>query len=184
MPAPAAPVVYDSAVEGIFLRGLGDRITPSLKAKLRQLGLDLDQRLRPAYPRDLWVKALALAVAEVFPGMTKEEGYYRLGELAIYGIGNTMLGRTIVSMAKLLGPRRALLRLPQGFTSVNNFMKMELEERAPNYFRVYLNETYGNPAYVRGALMAAMNIAGAKDPQAVIVEAKGDGVSVDVRWEQ
>ena len=85
-------------------------------------------------------------------------------------------------MAKLLGPRRAIRRIPQGFTSMNNFMRMELEEVADCHFRAHLNESYGHPAYVQGALQAVMNLSDAKDPQVVILESKPQSVSLDVRW--
>src|SRR5262245_66316669 len=93
MAPPAEPVVYDSAVEGVFLRGLVGQITPSLSTKLRQLGLDLHQKLKPTYPRDLWAQWLEVTVSELFPGASREEGFRRLGELAVNGIGFTMIGK-------------------------------------------------------------------------------------------
>src|SRR3954466_2172101 len=155
--APAEPVVYDAAVEGVFLRGLVGRITPALSAKLRELGLDLDQKLRPTYPREAWSRMLEVTVAELFPAVSRQEGFRRLGALAVNGIGNTMIGKVLVQMARLMGPRRSMLRLPQSFTAMNNFMKMELHEVEPNHFQVHVHETYGHPAYVQGALQAAMS---------------------------
>src|SRR5690349_24616631 len=120
------PVVFDSAVEGVFLRGLVGQVTPSLSAKLRAIGLDLNQKLRPTYPREAWTRMLEVAVAEVFPDVSPEEGFRRLGALAVNGIGHTMMGKVLVQMARLMGPRRSMLRLPQVFSAVNNFMTMEL----------------------------------------------------------
>jgi len=110
--APAEPVVYDAAVEGVFLRGLVGQVTPALSAKLRELGLDLDQKLRPTYPREAWSRMLEVTVAELFPSVSRQEGFRRLGELAVNGIGNTMIGKVLVQMARLMGPRRSMLRLP------------------------------------------------------------------------
>lgn len=180
--ASLSPVVYDSAVEGVFLRGLVGQVTPSLSTKLRGLGLDLDQKLRPTYPREAWTRMLEVTVAELFPDVSREEGFRRLGALAVNGIGHTMLGKVLVQMARLMGPRRSMLRLPHSFTGVNNFMKMELQEMAPNHFRVHVNETYGHPAYVQGAMQAAMSLADAKDLKVDIVDSTAQKVSVDVRW--
>src|SRR6185295_10580293 len=163
-------VVYDAAVEGVFLRGLVGQITPSLSAKLRGLGLDLGQKLRPTYPREAWTRFLEVTVAEIFPNVSTEEGFRRLGAVAVNGIGHTMMGKVLVQMAKLMGPRRSMLRLPDSFTAMNNFMRMELEEVAPNHFRLHLNETYGHPAYVQGAVQAAMSLADAKDLKVDIVD--------------
>jgi len=183
-PSATAPVVYDGAVEGVFLRGLVGRITPSLSAKLRALGLDLDQKLQPTYSRELWTQVLEVTVAELYPELTREEGFRRLGEQAVNGIGYTMIGKVLVQMARLMGPRRSLLRLPQVFTSMNNFMKMELQEVEPCHFRVHVNETYGHPAYVQGAMRAAMSLASAKDLQVNILESETQGISLEVRWVQ
>ena len=180
--APAEPVVYDSAVEGVFLRGLVGQITPSLSAKLRAIGVDLNQKLKPTYPREVWTRALELTVSELYPGASREEGYRRLGELAVNGIGYTMIGKVLVQMARLMGPRRSMLRLPQVFSSVNNFMKMELTEMEPGHFRAHVNEDYGHPAYVQGAMTAAMNLADAKGLQVSILDAQTKGISLDVRW--
>ncbi|HVE86534.1 MAG TPA: DUF2378 family protein [Myxococcales bacterium] len=181
MAVPPDPVVYDSAVEGVFIRGLGPRVTPALKAKLRELGLDLDRKLLPTYPRDAWIRMLEVTVAELFPDVSREEGFRRLGEVAVSGLGHTMMGKVLVSMARLMGPRRSLLRLPQGVPSVNNFTRMELEEVEPCHFRAHLNEYY-HPAYVQGAIHAAMTIADAKDIQVVILDSRPESISLDVRW--
>ncbi|HEY8207486.1 MAG TPA: DUF2378 family protein [Myxococcaceae bacterium] len=180
--ASAQQVVYDAAVEGVFLRGLVGQITPSLSAKLRGLGLDLDQKLRPTYPREAWTRFLEVTVAELFPTVSTEEGFRRLGAVAVNGIGHTMMGKVLVQMAKLMGPRRSMLRLPDSFTAMNNFMRMKLEEVAPNHFRLHLNETYGHPAYVQGAVQAAMSLADAKDLKVDIVDFTTQKVLVDVRW--
>ncbi|HZN94886.1 MAG TPA: DUF2378 family protein [Myxococcales bacterium] len=175
------PVVYDAAVEGVFLRGLVGQITPTLSARLRELGLDLDQKLRPTYPREQWTRFLEVTVAELFPGQTREEGFRLLGEKAVNGIGYTRIGKALVSLAKLMGPRRAMLRLPQVFTSMNNYMRLDLEEMEPSHFRVHINDAYGHPAYAQGALQAAMSLADAKDLQVVILDSAPE-ISLDVRW--
>jgi uncharacterized protein (TIGR02265 family) len=174
--------VYDAAVEGVFLRGLVGQVTPSLSAKLRALGLDLHQKLRPTYPREAWTRMLEVTVSELFPNVSPEEGYRKLGALAVNGIGHTMMGKVLVQMARLMGPRRSMLRLPQVFTGVNNFMTMELQEMAPTHFRVHVNESYGHPAYVLGAMQAAMRLADAKDLQVEILDSTAQKVSVEVRW--
>jgi len=180
--ASADHVVYDSAVEGVFLRGLVGMVTPSLSTKLRTLGLDLDQKLRPTYPREAWTRMLEVTVAELFPGVSQDEGFRLLGAKAVNGISHTMIGKVLVQMARLMGPRRSLLRLPQVFTSVNNFMKMELAEVEPNHFHVHVSETYGHPAYVLGAMQAAMSLSDAKDLQVNLLDWTATKVSVAVKW--
>lgn len=181
-PAVAEPVVFDSAVEAIFLRGLGNLVTPALKSKLRELGMDLDSPPRPTYPRALWMQVLAVTVAELFPGDLPEDGYRRLGEQSINGISRMPIGVAIIAMSKLLGPRRSLLRLHEAWASANNFITMKVEELAANDFRVVLNDTYGHPAYMQGVIQSAMKMAGARAPQVLIMEATAQAVCLNVRW--
>lgn len=175
-------VVYDAAVEGVFLRGLVGEVTPSLSTKLRALGLDLDQKLRPTYPREAWRRMLEVTVAELFPDVSRDEGFRLLGAKAVNGIGYTMIGKVLVQMARLMGPRRSVLRLPQVFTSMNNFMKIELTEVEPTHFLVHVDGTYGHPAYVLGAMQAAMGLTDAKDLQVKLLDWSATKVSVDVKW--
>jgi uncharacterized protein (TIGR02265 family) len=181
--SPKERVVYSEVVEGIFLRGLGPRTTPALKEKLRALGVDLGQKLKPTYPRELWIQVLRTTVEELYPGVPLEEGYRQLGQVAIQGVANTMIGRTIASMARLLGPGRAIHRLGDGFKSVNNYMEIELEtlEKGRRY-RIWLNDTYGHPAYMLGCFQAALGIAGAKDLEVKLVESTPDGATFEMSW--
>jgi len=181
-PTGAEPVVFDSAVEAIFLRGLGNLVTPELKSSLRELGLDLDRPPRPTYPRATWSRILAATVAGLFSGDSPEDGYRRLGEQSINGISRMPIGLASIAMSRLLGPRRSLLRLNEAWTSVNNFITMKVEELAANHFRVFLSDTYGHPAYMQGVIQSAMKMAGARDPQVLIMEATLRAVCLDVRW--
>jgi uncharacterized protein (TIGR02265 family) len=38
-------LVFETSLEGLFIRGIGDRVTWQLKAELRTLGIDLDRKL-------------------------------------------------------------------------------------------------------------------------------------------
>ncbi|HZN91070.1 MAG TPA: DUF2378 family protein [Myxococcales bacterium] len=181
-PREAKPVIYDSTVEGVLLRGLGGLLTPGLKSKLRALGIDFDRGLRPTYPRAVWNQALAVVVAEVFPGVTLEEGYRKLGELSFRGLRDMPAGRPVSTLAQWVGPRGSILRLPEGCSSVNNYMKMMVDELAPNHFRLYLNETHGCPAYAQGAIWEALTVGGAKDLRISIREATVDAACFDIRW--
>jgi uncharacterized protein (TIGR02265 family) len=181
-PAGAEPVVFDSAVEALFVRGLGGLVTPGLKSKLRELGLDLDRPLRPTYPRETWSQVLATAVAELFPGGPPEEGYRQLSEKCISGICRMPIGLASVAMSRLLGPRRSLLRLNEAWPSVNNFVVMKVDELAVNHFRVLLSDSYGHPAYMQGVIHGAVKMAGARDPRVFVMEGALRALCLDVSW--
>lgn len=60
-------LVFETALEGLFIRGIGDRITWQLRAELRTLGIDLDRKLPRSVSREVWYASLALVVKHLFP---------------------------------------------------------------------------------------------------------------------
>ena len=180
--APRDPVVYDVAIEGLYVKGLGNRLTPALKAKLKGLGLDLDARLRPTYSRDLWARGLELTVDELYAGVPREEGFRRLGHVVLEGTAKTLIGKTILSMAKLMGPRRAIPRLPGAFSSLNNFVLCRPTELSPNEYELWLSDCYNHPSYMKGGLEAALTATGAKELVVEQTAREGESVTFRVRW--
>lgn len=177
------PVVFDSAIEGLFVRGLAGKVTPQLKQKLRAEGLDLDQKLKAQYPREVWIRVMDVTARELYPGVPAEEAYRRMGDIAVAGIGNTLIGKAIVSMARMLGPKRAMYRLNQAFGSLNNFMKLEVKELTPSHFELFVNDCYGRPTYIEGALGAAVRISHNKPFQVRLLEQAPNGaVKIEIRW--
>jgi hypothetical protein len=112
-PEPAERLVYASVVEGLLRHGLQGQLTPRLKERLRQIGVDVDRPLLPAYPVPLWFYCLRAIVDEVYPGQPLEPAFRDLGTRMTEGYGRTVLGRALYMLARLQGPRRMVLRLPQ-----------------------------------------------------------------------
>lgn len=176
------PVVYDAAVEGLYLRGLRERLTPALKNKLRGVGLELEPKVRPSYPRSIWVEGIKLLSNDLYPGLPPTDAQRKLGELAINGIQHTLMGKPIIAMARMLGPRRAMFRLTQAFGSLNNFMKADVTELGPTHFHVAINDCYGMPSYLEGGLNAVLHLCHKGQFKVVPVEANPPGALFDVTW--
>lgn len=180
--APREPVVYDVSIEGLYVKGLAGRLTPSLKSKLKTLGIDLDQKLRPTYSREVWARGLELTVDELFAGLPREEAFRKLGHAVLEGTANTLIGKTILTMAKLIGPRRAIARLPQAFESMNNFVVCRQTERSPNEHELWLSDCYNHPSYMQGGVEAALTATGAKDLVVEQLARENESVTFRVRW--
>lgn len=179
---PTEQVVYDVAVEGLFVKGLGPRLTAPLKEKLRSTGIDVDAPLRPTYAREVWAAALEVTARELYPAVPTAEAFRLLGHVVLDGTANTMIGRTILALAKLIGPRRAIARLPQAFSSMNNFIECRHSEDAPNDHRVWFNECYGHPSYFQGGIEAALTATGARSLTVEVAAREGQAVTFRVRW--
>src|SRR5512140_827762 len=111
--AAAEEVVYDSTVEGLFKRALGERFSLRSKQRLKDAGLDLDGKLQSRYPRLKYYELVRIAAEELYPGKPLDEAYYELGRAFFDGFQQTLLGKTATAMARLLGPRKTLARMTQ-----------------------------------------------------------------------
>lgn len=176
-------VVFDSSVEGLFRRALGRQMTPRCRARLKEAGLDLETKLRPKYPRTKYYEFVNIAAEELFPGKPREQAHDALGRSFVDGFQETLIGRTVVAMARLLGPKRTLARMTQNMQSSNNYMKTSLVEHAPTRFEITLTQVSGAPGYFRGVLQRAMEIAGAVNPKVTTLEATGPGAVYRVEWD-
>ena len=177
-------LVYEQTMEGLFLRGLAGRVPPGLKERLREVGLNLDRRLLPAYPFELWCTCVRLAAEALHPEETAEGAYHLLGERMVDGYRETLMGRAQFSVLQLLGPRRVLLRTQQSFRSGNNYTEARLSTLAPNALEVWMNEAGPTRYLVRGALLAGLRASGALDPQVVVAGFTPEDVTYRVHWKE
>src|SRR5688572_15546545 len=109
--APTEEVIFAGAVEGLFFKGLGERVTPELQEELKAIGIDLTRDLLPAYPRKVWNAAIPIAAQHAFPMLDVSQAHIRLGRAIIDGFKRTLLGSALAGMAKVLGPMRTLARM-------------------------------------------------------------------------
>src|SRR5258706_9528544 len=106
-------LVFENAIEGLFVRGLGNKVTPGLRAELVTLGIDLSKKLPPAVSREAWYKALAAAARHCFPSLEREAALRAVGVVLMKGVEETFFGRAMAPMVRLLGTRRLLERVPK-----------------------------------------------------------------------
>jgi uncharacterized protein (TIGR02265 family) len=149
-------LVFEQAIEGVFLKGHGSKLTPSLKAALREQGIDLDKPLSPAYPLLMVNEATRVLRRYVYafePDDTK--AYTQMGEAILDGYLNTMIGKTLASVMRVIGFRKVIDRLPQNLMSGNNYQVATLKWLGPTEVEVSLAETSPHPALNLGVLRRA-----------------------------
>lgn len=180
--AVANRLIFEHSVEGLFKRGLGGRVTPALKAQLREAGVDLDKPLLPAYPWDTWVRAVGVAAKGLHPGEPPEVAWRLMGERMVEGYRETALGGAMFGMLKLLGPKRMLWRTRQNFRSGNNYTEARLTEVSPREADLWMNEQGSLRYLTQGAVLAGMRGAGAPDVRVEVREYDAEGVTYRVSW--
>ncbi len=181
MSEPVEPSVYGQAVDGL-IRGIRARLTPALTEELRTLGLDLTRPLLPLYPQKTWFAVLHAAARHGWPGVGEDQALFELGRAVFHGFSLTMVGRAILKMLVLLGPRRSLGRLRASFRTADTYTESTLVERSPTEHEVWLNQPTFNPNYVRGILMGMLEVTRAGSPQVTVLGRDERGVTYLVRW--
>ncbi len=179
---PEQKMVFEQTIEGLFLRGLGDRLTPACRSRLRQAGLDLDGKLLPAYEFEKWMAFLRIAAEELFPDHTTEVAMFRLGERTVDGFQDTFMGRAVLAMARVIGPVRTLQRCDRNFRSGNNYTTSRLKALSANCYELWVNEVGPYPTFTGGIVCAALRVAGAKEPRAEVLAHDGHACTFRITW--
>lgn len=177
-----AKVVYEQTIEGIFVRGCSAAMTPRCKERLREVGVDLDRKLLPAYPFDVWMAALVVAADELYPSCPPEEAQFKLGERMMHGFNETFLGRAVLSVLRVLGPVRATHRTSQHFRAGNNYTETQVRELGPGHMELWMNEVGPLPHFTRGILQAGLAATGAKDCAVEVADYDGHGCTYKLTW--
>lgn len=171
---------FAHTVEANFLRAFPP--TAAARARYAAAGLDLSRPLLPAYPYDVWRRCLAIQREEYFPGLEPEVAGRRQGARYVASYFETMLGRALLALLRLIGPARVLARMSANFRSGNNFSAVSVSFPAERTARLEVNDVFAeSPAYVVGMLEEGMRLAGtAIDVR--VVETHGDAAVLEVRW--
>jgi uncharacterized protein (TIGR02265 family) len=184
MPGMAERLVFPPIVEGLFVRGLTGRVSPLLKEQLRMEGLDLDRPLLPAYTLETWIRCVALTAKALHPEETEAVAWRMLGERMIDGYRDTMMGRALLGVMKLLGPWRMLWKAQHGFRTSNNYTEVRITERGPNEAEVWLNEPGALRYFKQGVMLAMGRAAGAPATTVEVSRFDADSATYRVIWNE
>jgi uncharacterized protein (TIGR02265 family) len=178
-------LVYAGTIEALFQRALENRLTPTCRMRLREAGLDLDQKLSPTYTLEQWKQFLRIAADHVYAGMPAEAAYYSLGERFMDGYFSTLFGRALLGMVRLAGPRRAVAQARLGFRTSTNCSEVRTVEREPTTLEVWLNDVLADqPTFTAGVLTRLVELAGGQRVVALPEGYDGQSATFHVRWAQ
>ncbi len=177
----AEQVVFEQTIEGLFVRGLNGRLTAQAKERLRAAGLDLDRKLLPAYPFDTWMAVLRIAAEECFPRAPLDEALFKVGEALIEGYRETFLGRAVLGMVRVLGPRRTVLRATQNFRSGNNYTEAKVTDVSESCMELWMNEVGPYPTFTSGIICAALRATGV-EPKVALEGHDGHACTYRITW--
>jgi uncharacterized protein (TIGR02265 family) len=180
MSQPAEQVVFEQTVEGL-LRAIRPRLTPSCQVRLKAAGLDVDAKLLPAYAFDVWMKCLLVSAEELWPHEPREQALFRVGEAFIEGYRETFMGRAVLGVIRVIGPRRALQRATRSFRSGNNYTEATVSEVSDTCLELWMNEVGPYPSFTQGLIEAALRASGVA-PDVEIKNYDGHGCTYRCSW--
>ncbi len=177
-------IVFDHTFDGLFHKALKGRVTPKMKERLLvEAHLNLD-RLLPGYTTDDWARAVQITAEELFPKLEVEDAYTEIGKLVITGYFETLIGKALAAMVRVLGPERTLRRLERSMRGANSYTTVNVTPVGPGKFTVVVNEP-GTTRYVlRGILLGGIGAAGAKNLKVEMTKVEGDLSTCEVTWDE
>lgn len=181
-PEPEERLVYAQVVEGLIKHGLKGRLTPRLAERLRTEGIDVDRPVLPAYPVATWNRCLNAIVEEDTPELEREQAFRELGTRMVEGLGETLVGKALYAMLRLIGPRRMVQRLPRDLAGSDNYTNAIITEVGPNAYRLEMNSNPNLPGYPESLFVAMLRVSGAKEPSAEVIRQTDSEVDYLLRW--
>ena len=159
------PLAYSSMVEGLK-RALGDKVDEAAHLKFEALGIPMRGKPSPTYPRDAWMRVALYAGELLNPSLKPEAQRVALGRRFVRGYMDTIVGKALVAAMRVLGPKRALMRLEKSFRTGNNYSRCVFRETPEAIELDILNAPY--PEWYEGMVLESLEVTGAKR---IVVEA-------------
>lgn len=175
-------LVYIQVVEGLLQHGLRGRISPRLRLRLRQAGIDVDRPLMPAYPVTQWMHCLRIVAEESWPGVPLEQAFRNLASAHVEGYGQTLIGRAVYGVMRLLGPRRLVQRLPQTLRATDNYTEALLTERGPTTYELRMNSVLDCPGYSEALFEGLLRMGGGESPHVRILSIEDGHTTYLLTW--
>ena len=160
------PVVFSNSYESLF-RVLGPQFDAAAHQAFLAQGVN-PKALQAAYPYETWVASLRWAMKRLWPEATLDEATYRMGRAMFTSFAETTIGRALVPLLRVMGPRRGLERMARNLRASNNYSEVTVTPRGPNQYELWVN-LVAFPQYFRGLIEAGLQSSGAKDVAIEIV---------------
>lgn len=174
--------VVDGVFEGLFLKALKLEVTPMLRRRLNELGVDLG-KLKPVYPHAIWEQSLIAAGQELMPGKPLPDAMRELGGRAVSGYFETFLGIALKQLLRAIGVRRTIGRMTLNFSSTNNYTETRIKDLGERHVEIWMNELSTTQHNMAGIVQTGLTIAGGKNVRVTIVTSDADGCTYEIRWD-
>lgn len=174
-------VVFGQSVEALW-KSCGLSPAPEIVQVFVDSGFDVHKKLAVAYPADQYSALIAKLAEARFPNAGPDERFLLLGRAFMEGYQQTLMGRALLKLLSVLGPRRVLMQTTRSFRSGNNYARATVEEVAPRHFRMVVAPV-NHPGWHVGIVTTGLQHAGAKNVRMDLASHQGDEATFDIRWD-
>lgn len=183
MSSNAERLWYSPVVEAVFLKGPGEQLTPGLRAELKKIGLDLS-KLQPAYPLTMVHQACRVVIPVLFPGRSDADALHALGVSSMRGYSETLLGKALMQVLKLIGVRRSLLRMHTTMRAGNNYLSTSAVVVNDHCVELRLSDVSEMPTFYQGIIEEGARMAHAKNLRITSADSAPPGHTFRVEWDE
>ncbi|MFZ5445882.1 MAG: DUF2378 family protein [Myxococcota bacterium] len=131
---------------------------------------------------ETWVKLLKLSAQRLSPHKNEADALEDVGREMLRGYAEGMVGRGLFIVLRLLGPKKALVRMADNYRTADNMTSAKVVDRGPTEVEVEFNSTGGMPTYVRGVISESLVLLDVAGATVDLVSETPEGTRYAVRW--
>lgn len=174
-------LVFGHTMEALLSR-CGRDLTPTQWSELKsRWRVDLD-KIQPAYPFTLWCEVLTYLAAVVHPGLSPKEGEEALGREFIERYTETLIGKALFAMLRLLSTERVVRRLARSFRTGTSFTEVEVRELNATGCTVVFNVVEPGGRVTQGVLARGLTLAGIRELSVTLEALEGESATYRLTW--
>jgi uncharacterized protein (TIGR02265 family) len=130
---------------------------------------------------DEWLTLLRASAKRLSPELDEGAALEAVGRAMLHGYMGTLTGPAILLVARLLGPRGAMLRMAESYRTADSTTEILVENHGPTEVQLLFNSAFGVPTYIRG-LLSEYLVALRVNQSWVEFAPEPAGVRFTVRW--
>lgn len=182
MPRMPEGVIYRHSVEALVQRVLLRRglLSLELDRELKALGVDAS---RPAEVKlDAWIQVLRVVARRLSPQLDEAAALEALGREQFIGYAEGLVGKALVMVLRLIGPRRTLLRMKENYETADNVTRVTTRELGPSSMELEFNSDFGVPTFIQGVVSEALGLLRARDAKVSFRKLDTGATVFSVSW--
>ncbi len=173
--------VFNHAVTGLFVKAFGAKVTPELRVRFKEKGLDL-HHIPMALDANVFSACFDELRAALFPGRDPDSAGREMGRTFLDAYFDTTMGALQRTMLKLVPTDRVVERAPQVAASGTNFIRPTVERLDAKHYQVTLNDHSTDPSFLAGLIERGIVMSRSEAPEVRITRLEGRQVRYDIRW--